>query len=361
MRPRIVASIFRKDAYDALRESRVLLSLLTPILLALLYNALFPEERLVEVKVAYAGPETSAIVRTLQDRAGQTVNLKLRHLATEDEARRLVTSREVDASFVLPDDVDAAIRSGSAPTIVVIAPETPNASASFVTASIEAGARTLAGQRPPATVRTDRVRAGSTDQGVMGQLGPRRYFVLATVVMMLGMISLLAVPIILTEEVEKKTLDALLLVASYGEVIVGKAIVGVAYSVIAVTVMLVLTRLRPEDIATFVAGSGLLAIALIGIGLLLGGVFRNANQVYTWSSLLLLPIVGPAFAVGLPVPDALDTLFRVLPTSQAMRAITNGLAGKALFSDVWLSYVVVAAWAIGSYGLLAWRLARRES
>ena len=59
--------------------------------------------------------------------------------------------------------------------------------------------------------------------------------------------------------------------------------------------MLALTRLRPEDIATFVAGTALLAVALIGIGLLIGGLFRNAQQVYSWSSLMLLPVIGPAF------------------------------------------------------------------
>lgn len=64
--------------------------------------------------------------------------------------------------------------------------------------------------------------------------------------------------------------------------------------------------------------------------------------------------------MGLPVPDAIDTILRVLPTSQAMRPITNGLVGRELFGDVWLSYVVVALWAVVEFGALAWRLARRE-
>jgi ABC-2 type transport system permease protein len=361
MRLPIIAAIFRKDALDAVRDSRVLVSLLTPIVLAVLYNTIFPEERLVTAKVAYAGPETSALVQTLKDRAGQTVDLKLTHVAAEAEVRRAVASRDAEAGFVLPDGIDDAIRAGRTPTIAVIQPMVPNATTNFVSGGLEAGARALAAQRPPVTIQPDRVEAGSADQGVAGQMGPRRYFVLATVVMMLGMIAFLAVPIILTEEAEKKTLDALLLVASYGEVILAKALVGVAYSVIAVSLMLALTRLRPDDMLTFVAGTGLLAVALIGLGLLLGGVFRTANQVYTWSSLMLLPVIGPAFAVGLPVPDALDVLFRVLPTSQAMRPMSNGLAGKALFGDVWLSYVVVALWAIGAYAILGWRLSRRES
>jgi len=92
-----------------------------------------------------------------------------------------------------------------------------------------------------------------------------------------------------------------------------------------------------------------------------GGLFKSAQQVYSWSSVMLLPVIGPAFAVGLPVPDAFDAALRALPTSQGMRIMANGLAGKALFSDAWISFAVVGLWALGAYGLLAWRLSRSES
>lgn len=361
MRLPIIAAIFRKDVVDAVRDSRVLVSLLTPIILAILYNSIFPEERLFEAKVAFAGPENSALVRTLEERAGQTVSLKLRHVDSDAEARHLVVTQDVDAAFVLPADVDDAIRQGRRPTITLIQPTEGSSAANFVSASLEAGIRAQSGQPPIATVAVERVQAGSAEAGVLGELGARRYFVLATVVMMLGMIAVLAVPIILTEEAEKKTLDALLLVANYGEVILGKALVGVAYSAASVALMLGLTRLQPVDIPTFVIGTGLLAVSLIGLGLLLGGLFKTAGQVYTWSSVLLLPIIGPAFVAGLPVPDALDLALRAFPTFQGMRIMTNGLAGKALFSDMWISYAVLIAWVAIAYGALAWRLARRES
>ncbi|MDQ2952466.1 MAG: hypothetical protein M3R54_09415, partial [Chloroflexota bacterium] len=122
IRPRIIRALFRKDIVDGLRESRVLISLLTPIILAVLYNTLFPEDKVFEAKVAYAGPENSAIVQTLVARAeaGQSVSLKLQHVASADEARRLVATKDVDAAFVLAADVDSAIKAGRAPTITLI-------------------------------------------------------------------------------------------------------------------------------------------------------------------------------------------------------------------------------------------------
>ena len=136
MRIPIIAAIFRKDVVDAVRDSRVLVSLLTPIVLAILYNSIFPEERLVEAKIAFAGPENSALVRTLEDRAGQTVSLKLRHVDSDAEARHLVVTQDVDAAFVLPADVDDAIRQGRRPTITLIQPAEGSSSANFVSASL---------------------------------------------------------------------------------------------------------------------------------------------------------------------------------------------------------------------------------
>ena len=364
IRPRIVASLFRKDLVDGLRESRVLVSLLTPIVLAVLYNVMFPDNKVFEAKVAYAGPETSAIVQTLQARAeaGDAVDLKLRHVGTADEARQLVRDKTVDVALVLPDAVDASIAAGTSPRITLYAPQGGNSASSFVESSVDAAARALATQRAPAQIAVESVGTGaSPDQGAMAEIGPRRYFVLATVVMMLGMIAVLAVPIMLTEEAEKKTLDALLLVGSYLEVIAAKALVGLAYVAVSVTAMLALTRLRPADMLTFVAGTLVLSLALIGVGLLVGGMFKSAQQVYTWSSFLLIPVIGPAFAAGLPVPDAVDVVLRLLPTSQGMRIMTNGFAGQPLFGDVWFAFAVTLAWGALAYGLLAWRLSHRES
>ena len=363
IRPRIVATLFRKDMVDGIRETRVLVSLLTPIILAVLYNVMFPDEKAVTVKAAYAGPETSAIVQTLTSRAqsSQSVDLRLQHVATADDARRLVTARDVDVAFVLPEGVDDAIKAGRSPTIALIAPETPSSGSTFVQSSIEIAVRTLAGQKPAAVIEPQLVKAGSSDQGALGQMGTRRYFVLATVVMMIGMIAVLAVPIMLTEEVEKKTLDALLIVGSYLEVIAAKALVGLAYTALSVAVMLGLTRLRPEDMTTFALGTAVLALALIGLGLLLGGLFKSAQQVYSWSSVLLLPIIMPAFVAGLPIPDSLDLVLKATPTSQGMRILANGLSGKPLFSDIWISYAVLIAWGVALYAILAWRLSRRES
>src|SRR5206468_10810834 len=142
----------------------------------------------------------------------------------------------------------------------------------------------------------------------------------------------------------------------YLEVIAAKALVGLAYTDLAVALMLALTRLRPVDLRMFIVGAAMLSLSLIGIGLLIGGLFRNAQQVYSWSSVLLIPVIGPAFAAGLPVPDAVELVLRLLPTSQGMKIMANAMSGTAVFPDTAQSYVVLIAWSAAAYGILAWRL-----
>ena len=47
--------------------------------------------------------------------------------------------------------------------------------------------------------------------------------------------------------------------------------------------------------------------------------------------------------------------------SEAIRILANATSGKAVYPDIAVSAAVAAAWGIAAYGLLAWRLARREA
>jgi len=136
--------------------------------------------------------------------------------------------------------------------------------------------------------------------------------------------------------------------------------VGLVYTAVAVLLMLGLTRSGLGDPLGFGAAIFVLTVTLTGFGLLMGGLFRNATQLNTWSSVVLLPFIAPVYAVGLPVPDGVNMLLRGLPTSQATRLAINALAGERIFGDPWLSYLVLIGWGVFAYGLVLWHLSRRE-
>jgi hypothetical protein len=346
---------------DAMRDSRIVVSLIVPIGLGLLYNNIFPEEVLFSVKLAYHADDSPAILEGIRAEAGTFADLRVQEVAIEAEARKLVGDDTVDVALIVPPGAEASIRSGQSPSILLIAKQPPGGGESFVTGALERTLREIAGQRPPAVVRTERVASGLADVTQVGAIGPRQFFVLATVVMLIAMIGMLAVPVLLTEEMERKTLDALLLIARHSDVIAAKSLVGLLYIAIGVPLMFVLTRLEVRDAPTLVLATLLTSVVLVALGLLIAGVFKNATRVYTWSSLFVLLAVGPAFATGLPIPQWAQVLVRATPTGAGMRLMTNGIAERAPFGDPWLDYVVLVIWIVASFALLRWQLGRREA
>lgn len=356
-----VLAIFMKDAVDALRDSRIAVSLIVPIALGLLYNSIFPEEGLTSVKLAYHADDSPAILEGIRAQTGAIVSLQVLQIADEAEARKVVGDGSADVAVIVAPGAESAIRQGQGATILLIGKQPPGNGETFVTSALERTSRELAGQRPPAVVRIERVESGLANVERLGEVGPRQFFVLTTVVMLIAMIGMLAVPVILTEEMERKTLDALLLIARQSEVIAAKALVGILYVAVGVPLMFLLTRVEVHDAPTLVLSTLLLAVVLVGLGLLIAGVFKNATRVYTWSSLFVLLAFGPAIAIGFPIPQWADALLRAAPTGAGMRLMTNAIAQSPPFADAWLDYLILVIWAIATFALLRWQLARREA
>jgi ABC-2 type transport system permease protein len=361
--PRAIRTIYLKDLRDALRDARVAVALVTPLVVGLLYNVMLPPERRAEVKLAYtAGAGEIAFVEALRDGVRRSIDLKLTALPDPHGVRAAVSDRRADMGLVVPEGAVDAIKAGAAPALALVFSSGVTAGGEVVSRQLELLTRELAGQRPPATVTIDVVRRPDQQPLLFAAVGLRTAFVLSTVVMLLGMISMIVLPMLVAEESEKRTIDALLMVASNIDVVLAKGLVGLTYTVAATAILVAITRITIADATLFAAGAALLGIALSGFGLLLGGLFRSAQQVYTWSSLFLIPVFVPAFAAALPdLPPALAAAIRALPTSEAMRIFGNAAAGRALYPDVGVSIAVVAVWGIAAYALLAWRLARREA
>ena len=362
MHLRMIRSIFQKDLRDAIRDSRVLVAVIVPIGIGILYNFMFQDTTPApSAKIAWFAPGTTQLLDNIQAVAGGTVKLSFIQEPSASDVRTVVGKKDVDIGIVLPAGFDDAVTQGASPQVSVLLPESSSFGGDYVSAVIEAAVRRMVGQTTPARISVDRVSAGEvTTEAIFNRLGPRKYFVIVAIVLEIGMIAMMAVPIILTEEVEKHTIDALVLVSSYLDIVVAKALVGLTYIALAVTIMVSLTRIAPERMALFIAAVAVLSVTLIGFGLLIGGLFRNANQLNTWGGMLLLPILAPAFAVGLPVPGWLQTVFDAIPTSQAMRVMVDSASSEQFFGQTWLAFVVMAIWAVAAYALVVRRLGHRE-
>lgn len=365
MHPRMILTIFRKDARDAIRDSRVLAAILIPIGIGLFYGYTFGDDdfEVPPVEVAYFSEGSTQLLDILRDVSSEAVDLELSQLTTAAEVRDQVLDEEVDLGLIIPAGFDEAVEAGESPPLDIFLPGDATAGANYVAAAVQQSLERLAGRAPPATVQVNVVAPAEANESVaiFEEIGPRQYFVLAAVMLLVAMNSILVVSVILAEEAEKKTLDALVMIASYTDVVVAKALVGLFYVTVSVAVLLGLTGIVPENVVLFIAGIGLFSIAMVGIGLLLGGIFSNANQLNTWAGVFLIPVIAPAFMVGIPLPDPIETALLFLAPSQAMRVALNGLTGSTIFPDVWLSILVLVVWSVVTYGLLGLRLSRRQA
>ena len=362
LHPRMIATIFRKDLIDAIRDGRVAIALIVPILIGVSYAYLFNDDltdATPSYSVAIAAADPTALGDRLSGVAGAGVELSVHPLANGDAVTAAVRDGDDDLGLVVPAGFDAAVAAGQAPPLTVLTPPDTTAGTSYLLAALDPALRSLAGQGPPATVEVSATAA--PEPTLFERIGLRTYMLTFSMIFLVGMIAIFAIPIILTEEIEKRTLDALVMVASFGDVMIGKALVGLAYIAVATVITVLLANADPGNVGLFGLAIAALSAALLGFGLFIGGLFRNANQLNTWGSFLLFPLLVPAFLVALPLPGWAHALVSALPTGAAAREITNGLTGETIYGNGVLSFAIMILWALAGFLLLGWQLRRRQA
>jgi ABC-2 type transport system permease protein len=170
----------------------------------------------------------------------------------------------------------------------------------------------------------------------------------------------LVVPLLLVEEKEKRTLDFLLTSpAKLTEIITGKALTGVVYSVLIVGVLLAVNYKLignwPLTLLTVLVG----LLFVVSIGLVMGSLFQNTMQVNTWASLVLMILLAPSF----PLPGlqaALEAGLRLIPTYYFVEALRLALAGTPS-ARIWGHLAVLLVCTVLAFSAATWGLRRQQN
>jgi ABC-2 type transport system permease protein len=357
-----VWAILRKDLVDAIRDGRVLAIIIVPIALGVLYSVIYPDEEprpTAKVVVVGSAPDAARLAAELPRDVRRALDLTVSRQADERKARQQVEDDDADVAVVVPDGLLGQARAGRAPPLRMLVGADASPAARAVTELLPATVGRLSDRAPAVRAAVQAVEASSPS--VIDELGLRRYFVLAAVVMVIGFIALLATPIVLAEEIEKRTIEALLLAARGSEVLTAKALVGVVYSVVATAITLALTRVPVERPGLFALGALGTIVSLVGFGLVLAYLFRSADKLNTWGWVLLMPVLVPAFVVGLPIPGWLDAVAQVVPTGQGMRTMVDGSLADDVFGGLGVALAVFAVWGLLGFVVLSRVLQRRGS
>lgn len=361
MSVRRIVAIFRKDLFDSVRDSRILVTLLVPLLIGVTYSFAFDDTSLPSATLVVSDAGSSTLVEQISRAVSGELDLTVTQVDSAEAVQAKIASEDADVGLVIPAGFDQAVASGANPNLGVSVGSTSSIGGQYVLATIDPILRQMAGQALPAQVTVDTVAPDTSQLTIIDRMSMRTWSIVISLVLMIAMVAMLAIPIILAEETEKKTIDALVMVSSYGEVVIAKALLGMAYTAIMTAILLAITRIRPVDTAWFLVGIALTAFTLLGLGLLIGSIFKSATQLNTWSGLFLAPVIIPAAVIGLGLTWWIDRLAGFTPTGAGMKLLTNAFADTPLYTPRWEPIAVLIVWAIIFYGLLLWQLSRRRA
>jgi ABC-type Na+ efflux pump permease subunit len=359
--PRRVFAIYQKDLLDAIRDARILVTLLTPLLIGIFYGFAFDDTSMPSAVLVVSDPDGSQLVDQVADTVRGQIDLAIDRVDGPEAVQQRIADDDADVGLVIPNGFDQAMAAGSQPDLQVLLPEKSSIGGQYILATLDPVLRSMAGQQLPAAVQVDTISLDPANLSIIDKMSMRTWSIVLSLVLMVSMVALLAIPIILAEETEKKTIDALVLVSSYGEVVIAKALLGLTYVGLMSAILLGITRLRPESNGWFLVSLVALAVCLLGFGLLLGSVFKSATQLNTWSGLLLIPAVVPASLLGLGISDWLDRIAGATPTGAGMKLLTDAFTDPRIYGNQLRALLVLVVWAAVFYGLLLWRLSRRRA
>ncbi len=357
MKWRAITAIARKDIVDAVRNMHLLFALLLPVGLSLLFSLAFPgPDQLGTLTVAVYDPGGSRLVAALRT----LPQVRLLDIASSEELPAVAAGKAV-GGLAVPAGFDAAVAAGQQPELkVYLNSRRGGGERAAFQRLVERQVWALARQEIPAHIVESSVGGPLAIAG-QGQQAFDSYFLVMLLVMSLAMTGTYMVPVLLVEEKEKHTLETLLVSpAGEAEVVAGKAIAGLVYSLLIAGVLLVLNRgwmgaWPLTALAVLVGG-----LFVVAVGLLLGGLFRNMAQVNTWSSIVMLLLLFPSWLTIVQVPAPLEMAFRLIPTHYLAQALGWAAAGGASPGRVWGNLAVLAACAVVTLAVVVWRLRREE-
>lgn len=370
MHLRTILAIARKDALDILLNKTTLYFLLTPILLAILFAII---GGLLSNKAATTG---LLIYNPGHSGVEQFVNSVI---ATTGPVTHASSAEEVAAAFgpqgshkntpyilglVIPADFDASIRAGGQPqvTMYLNGDYLGSNDVQLLEHAISDYARSLTRPQMPLTFAVTSINPPTTSTFVQDYT--RRYAMAGLLYSLT--IGIAFVPNLLVEEKEKKTLRMLMVSpASWGDIVLGKLLVGLGYQLLISAVVLVIQGGFVGQIPLLLLFTLLSAAFGLMLGLLFGSICQTNGSLGVFVGIVGIAYTLPSLVLG-PLYVVLqgsvfEQAMRVLPTYYMADGILNAMMSQATPGNTLLDIVIVAGCTIVLFFAAIWTLNRQAA
>lgn len=351
----IIATISAKDIRDAIRN-KMLASIMLGVVLLVGTGLAFPlilGLRDTPAAVVY-DPGKSTILQGLA--ASEDFRLLVVDSQVEME-ERVGAAMEVALGLVLPEDFDQRAGSGE---------------------SIELEGYFVHWAKPKKVAETVSFFEKRLSQGTWGEVhislaseplypsarpeGVQNQMVTATMAIAILTMGTLLAPLLIIEEKESHTFEALLVSpASFTQVITGKALAGAAYCLAAVLAVLLLTGYLVAQWHIMLPAILLGTFFAVGLGTLLGLLTESQASLGVWGGLVLMALLSVVIFQFFDLSKwspVMQVLVNFFPTTALSRLVGIGLAGQIPPDILWQSTFSLLALSIVIYLLVAWALRR---
>lgn len=354
-RMRIVLAITAKDLVEAIKNKNTI-SVILPVLFILLIYRYLPSFTHGDdpPRVFLYDPAESSFGLALQDSPFLNV-----YLSSSIERMKLGVSEseKSDLGLILPEDIDTRLENNVPLTLQgYVVHWIPDEQVRQVEQQVEDELAALANQSIEIEIDSESIYPEMDSSGISRLMGLSLTFTAV-------MIGVSFLPHLMLEEKMTQTIDALMVSPVKPlDLALGKVLVGLTYSMILglIGIGIYGPLITQWGITVVMYFAGALLMTLIG--LVLGTVLENRQQLMLWAWVLLIPLLIPTFLVlmrGL-VPDAAIDIMRWIPSVVLTRGLTIAAVETVLITDYLVELGVLLLSSGLVLGLVTWILRRRD-
>ncbi|MGD2251097.1 MAG: ABC transporter permease [Candidatus Methanofastidiosia archaeon] len=345
-----ISAILRKDTVAAIRNSLLLMALVSGVIFSLVYYVLPTDVEETFYLAAYGDSELFSGFAEAEE--GIAIDM----FPSEEAVEHAVSKGDYIAGVVLPDDFGSIVMTGQKPEITLyFNSEQPESVKTSIEYFVE-----LAVEYAVLGVEAPVMEAEILGEDMAGEHIPLRERSIPLYVVLALVMEMWTIATLIVEESAAGTMRAVLVTpATPSDVIAAKGALGISYSVGVAAVILVLTRSLRGDLPVLFLGILLGAVMAVSLGLFLGSLTTSITGSYAYASVPLLVFMLPALMIF--VPDISLSIIKVIPTYYLVGAINQVLNHGAGLTEVWKDYLIIIFCDILFFGLGVFALRRRYS
>jgi ABC-2 type transport system permease protein len=369
MHPRMILAIARKDALDLWLDRSKFMVLLAPLLLGLLWLLISSltgsgQPTPTPTMLLVYNPSQSSLPQFISSVLGDTQITEAASTAQVSAAFEAKSPQSYDVGLVIPADFEQQLRAGGQPQITLYLNGThlDAQQRTNVQGIVLYYARSVATPRPPLSLVTEAINRNPQPVSTPPNLGTIYSIIMLPLSLIVG---LSIMPGLVIEERERKTLRWLLVSpGTLSDILVGKALVTLAYQlVVSLGVMALLGGFGGAIpfLLLYILLGACLALAL---GLLFGMIFQTASAAGVVSGLSGFLFIIPAVIIPLAPfigSNAITTLVKVLPTYYLADGANNAIQRVGSFSSNLLDVGVTLATTLVVFLIAVWMFRRQAS